>query len=221
VANRYRAFLLLTAFGSALALGGCAGGIERWIVTTRNHQGDMALERGNYRDAELAYKLALELDPRDEHARNELAVVELQLAQELFRRSKFDDALAMLQFAEKYNPQSVRLAALREQIDQAKTKREIVLSNYPLFRETGQQLRVAYDQLRAQDSRIVSHLQRFDYSFDTNELSSAIRNSYDLGAEIAKLTSRLSSYRDLIESGTSRVGSEAAPASGGSLLPLP
>ena len=45
-------------------LTGCAGSIERWIVNTRVHQGDVALERGNARDAELAYRLALRVDPK-------------------------------------------------------------------------------------------------------------------------------------------------------------
>ena len=216
-ANIFRVAVL----GTALACTGCASSIEHWIVATRDHQGDLALDRANWAEASLAYQLSLKLDSHDQHARDGLATVQTELAEAAYRDSQFDRALAELAVAAKYDSQSVRAEALKSQIENAKLKQEIVLSNYPTYYETGQQLRSGYDELRKVSVRIVSHLQRFDYSYDTTELTNAIRNSYDLESETSKLTTRLVSYRELIEAGTPRAGESSASESSGSLLPLP
>ena len=70
---------------SPTSTSGCAGTLTRYIVDTRNHQGDLAYEARNLADAAVAYRLALRLAPQDEHARAGLAAVQLRLADELIR----------------------------------------------------------------------------------------------------------------------------------------
>jgi tetratricopeptide (TPR) repeat protein len=202
-------------------LGGCAGPIAAFIVATRNHQGDLSLDHQNFTDAALAYRLALRVSPDDAHARAGLAAVQLQIAAEDYTRSKFDDALAALAVAAKYDPDSVRLAELRTEIEQARVKRQIVLSNYPTYSETVLELRKNYAQLSKQSNAIVATLQRFDYSYDSNEIQKAIRQSNVLSAEVAHLTSRLVNYRQLVESGSPERSGQTPLAPAASLLPLP
>jgi tetratricopeptide (TPR) repeat protein len=214
-------FLCAALLATAPTLSGCAGPIASFIVETRNHQGDLALENKNYNDAALAYRLALRVSPTDSHARAGLAAVQLQIAAQEYELSKFDDALAALQVAAKYDPDSVRLAELKLEIQQARVKRGIVLSNYPTYKETGLSLRKAYAQLPKESNAIVATLQRFDYSYDSNELEKAIRQSDELGAEITHLTARLVNYRQLVELGSPDRGKQAPLAPAASLLPLP
>lgn len=215
---------LAFVFAAALAaapLSGCSGSLSSFIVATRNHQGDLALASKNLADASTAYRLALRLAPDDVHARAGLADVQLQIAAEDYTRSKFDDALAALAIAAKYAPDSVRLAELRTEIESARVKRAIVLSNYPTYGDTGLAIRKAYAELRKESNAIVTTLQRFDYSYDSNELASAIRSSKRLNAEVARLTTRLENYRQLVESGSPERAGDAPLAPAASLLPLP
>jgi tetratricopeptide (TPR) repeat protein len=211
------------ALALALSAGvtGCASDLRQAIVATRNHQGDAAFANRSYSDAALAYRLALQLAPQDEHARAGLAQVQLELAGQLYEASKFDDALQALEVAAKYDPQSVRLAALRSDIEGARVKREIVVSNYPTYRETGSGLRRSYAQLKIQNGLILAALQRFDYTYDSGELTKAIRASFELNEEVGRLTARLINYRRSVESGSAPGSDDSAAASGGSLLPLP
>jgi len=204
----------------ALPLSGCASRFSNFVVQTRVRQGDLALAHGNITDAELAYKLALDLAPHDPQARSGFALAQLKLAYTAYHDSRFEDAMTALAIAARYDPQSVRLAELRSDIEQARVKREIVLSNYPSYRETGLQLRRAYLQLRKVDGGIVSGLQKFDYTYDTDSLTKAIQDSSLFATEVAKLTNRLISFRQLVESGAPQPRSAAGGASG-SLLPLP
>jgi tetratricopeptide (TPR) repeat protein len=205
------------------ALSGCAvpASLAQLIVDQRNHQGDMALENKNYPDAATAYRLALRVAPNDAHARAGLANVQLYLAADDYEVSKFDDALAALAVAAKYDPDSVRLAELRPEIQQARVNREIVLSNLPTYKETGLGLRRSYAQLPKDSNAIVSTLQRFDYSYDSAELARAIRQSNELSVEVAHLTARLVNYRQLVESGSPERSAQAPLAPAASLLPLP
>ncbi len=219
--NRTRCRLAL-AVALAIGLGGCAGDLRQAIVATRNHQGDAAFSNRNYADAALAYRLALQLAPEDEHARAGMAQVQLELADQDYRASKFDDALQALEIATKYDAQSVRLAALRSEVSDARLKREIVVANYPAFRETGSGIRRSYAQLKEQNALILAALQRFDYTYDSAELTKAIRASYELNEEVNRLTQRLINYRRSVESGSQPGADDAAAATtGGSLLPLP
>lgn len=205
----------------AIPLGGCSGGLTSFIVGTRNHQGDIALARTNLPDASTAYRLALRLSPGDEHARAGLADVQLRIAAQDYTLSKFDDGLAALAIAAKYTPESVRLAELRTEIEQARVKRAIVVSNYPTYGETGLAIRRSYAALRKESNAIVATLQRFDYSYDSNELIKAIRASNRFNAAVARLTARLVGYRQLVESGSPERAGDAPLAPAASLLPLP
>lgn len=218
--NRTLSTLALAA-GLAFGLTGCANDLRQAIVSTRNHQGDTAFANRSYSDAALAYRLALQLAPDDTHARAGLAQVQLELAEQFYRTSKFEDALQALDVAAKYDPQSVRLAALRSEVENARLKRQIVLSNYPTYRETGSGLRRSYAQLKTQNGLILAALQRFDYTYDSAELSKAIRASYTLNEEVGRLTTRLINYRRSVESGSAPESDESAAPAGGSLLPLP
>jgi tetratricopeptide (TPR) repeat protein len=215
-----RIFALAFALAAA-PLGGCSGGgLTHYIVTMRNQQGDAGLQHGSYQDASLAYRLALQIDPHDAHARAGLAEVQLRIAEQQYRAAKFEDALTSIAVAAKYDPQSVRIAELRSEIEQARIKREIVVSNYPTYAETGRQLQRSYKELSVLDAKIIAALQRFNYSYDSAQLTQAIQNSYVLGEEVQKNTNRLVTFRQLVEAGAPAAGNEPiAPAA--SLLPLP
>lgn len=205
----------------ALTLTGCAGSIERWIVNTRVHQGDVALARGDARDAELAYRLALRVDPKDPQARTGYVAATAALAHLEYTKGTFDDALATVDEGLAVDPTSVRLAALKATIDQAKLQREIVLTNYPTYRTAGLELARAYQQLNATNALLLHNLKRFGYTFDTTELTAAIKRSYELELEVARNTNRLIVYRQLVSSGAPEVPAESTSFGAASLLPLP
>lgn len=215
--------LAVCLFVAALSLQGCAGTVEHWIVNTRVNQGDVALERGSLHEAETAYRLALRVNPKDQRARTGFAQVSAMIAEADYKRGNFDDAMDTINDAQKYDPQSVRLQALRAQIDDARLKREIVVSNYPTYRTAGLQIETSYAGLNDQAKDILKSLKRFNYTFDTQDLTKAIQSSYELQLDIAKNTNRLIAYRQLVESGVPAAEKSAASATspGGSLLPLP
>ena len=215
-------FLVFSVLASVcIATSGCGSGVRGYIVSMRSHQGDLALASGNLQDAQLAYRLALQLAPNDVHARAGLAQVQIRIAAKDYETSKFEDALAALAIASKYDPQSVRVAALRSEIEQARVNREIVLSNYPTYSETGRALRRSYVALKTLNGKIITALLRFDYTYDAAQLTAAIRASISLQQEVARNTNRLISYRQLVQAGapTEASGETLAPAA--SLLPLP
>ncbi len=214
------ALLLLAAIVLPLGTSGCAADIAHWIVKQRNHQGDVALAHRNFPDASVAYQLALKIEPKNQHARDGLTIVQLRLAQTFFAASKFDEAIDALAVASRYSPKDDRVASLRSEIEQAEIKRDIVVSNYPSYKVTGRALSRAYAQLKTENDEILLALHRFDYTYDTSDLSAAIRQSYALNEEVARLTSRLQLYRQLVEFGVPEHSTEnlAPPAS---LLPLP
>jgi len=205
-----------------LATAGCASSVTGWIVQTRNHQGDLALRHYNYADASVAYQLALKVDAGNEHARAGLVAVQVQIAEAEFAASHFDDAIAALRIAAKYSPEDERVAGLHSEIEQAEIKRDIVVSNYPAYRETGASLLRAYGQLKLNSDAVALSIRRFSYTYDTSTLSKAIRDSYDLTDELTRDTNRLVQFRQLVESGvpesTKSAENLAPPAS---LLPLP
>jgi tetratricopeptide (TPR) repeat protein len=215
-----RHWWLALAVSVLVSTTGCASGISTWIVQTRNHQGDVALEHGNSADASIAYQLALRVDPANTHARAGLVGVQARIAQVLFTASKFDDAVKALDVANRYAPGDARVEALRSQVEQAEIKRDIVVSNYPSYRETGAGLRRSFTQLRLQADEIATTLHRFDYTYDSSELSQAIRQSYELNSQVTRLTDRLLQYRQLVDSGVPE-SSDSAIAPPASLLPLP
>lgn len=212
---------VLLAVFLAVGTTGCASSIAQWIVRTRNHQGDVATAHANYADASNAYQLALKIDPNDAHARDGLVTVQLRLAQAYFTAARFDDAIDALAVASKYSPNDERVRGLRGQIEQSQIQRDIVLSNYPAFRVSGASIQRSYGQLKTQVQDISTALKRFDYTYDTNDLSAAIRGSYVLNDEVTRLTNRLVLYRQLVESGVPEAATEKNLAPPASLLPLP
>ena len=215
-----RYWWLAFALSLLAATTGCAPGISGWIVQTRNHQGDVALDHGNSSDASIAYQLALRVDPANVHARAGLVGVQARIAQTLFTASRFEDAVKALDVASRYSPADPRIEALRAQIEQAEVKRDIVVSNYPSYRETGSGLRRSFVLLRTQAQDIATTLHRFDYTYDSSELTQAIQQSYELGAQVTRLTDRLIQYRQLVDSGVPE-NADTAITPPASLLPLP
>jgi tetratricopeptide (TPR) repeat protein len=211
----------LAAICAATLLGGCAGSIERWIVDTRVHQGDVALARGNASDAALAYKLALRVDPKDTQARAGFVQAAAELARLQYSKGSFDDALATVNGGLAVDPQSARLAALKATIDQAKLQREIVVSNYPTYHAALLEIQRAYQQLNVTNALVLRELKRFGYTFDPNELTTAIKRSYQLELELTRNTNRLILYRQLVTSGMPEAPAESTTFGAGSLLPLP
>jgi tetratricopeptide (TPR) repeat protein len=212
---------LVATASCALLLAGCAGSIERWIVDTRVHQGDVALTRGNVRDAALAYRLALRVDPKDPQARAGFVEAAAQLARLEYTKGNFDDALETVEGGLAVDPQSARLAAIKSTIEQAKLQREIVLSNYPTYRAAGLELQRAYAQLNVTNALLLRSLKRFGYTFDAADLAVAIKRSYQLQLEVAKNTNRLVLYRQLVTSGAPETPAESTTFGASSLLPLP
>ncbi|MEA2722184.1 MAG: hypothetical protein QOJ39_4048 [Candidatus Eremiobacteraeota bacterium] len=203
-----------------LGTTGCATTVASWIVRERNHQGDASLQHGNDPDASVAYQLALKIDPANKHARDGLINVQIRLARKFFAASRFEDAIDALMVASRYSPGDDRVQTLRSEIVQAQIKRDIVVSNYPSYKFTGAGLRRGYTNLKTINTEILNSLKRFDYTYDTADLSTAIRQSYALNEEVARLTNRLQQYRQLTESGVPEHAAEnlGPPAS---LLPLP
>lgn len=212
---------VLCAAALALATSGCASSVQRWIVDTRIHQGDSALERGSLHEAATAYRLALRISPNEPRARAGFSNVSASIADADFRTGNYDDALATINSAQKYDPGNVRLLALRSQIDDARLKRAIVLSNYPTYRPAGAEIQAAYDALRLQDKLIAHSLHRFAYTYDTQDLTRAIEDSYELQRALTRATNRLILYRQLVQSGVPAADKSAAATVSGSLLPLP
>lgn len=210
------------AFLSAvlLATTGCASSVSHWIVQTRTHQGDIALRNRNYPDASVAYQLALRVDSKNAHARAGLIAVQTHLAETLFAASRFDDAVTALAVAAKYAPGNETIQSARTRIEQAEIKRDIVVSNYPNYKETGAGLRRSFALTRTHSEAIAATLKRFDYTYDSSELTLAIRDSYELRDEIGRLTDRLIAYRQLVDSGVPE-NADTSVSSPGSLLPLP
>ncbi|MFN2448680.1 MAG: hypothetical protein ABR508_02635 [Candidatus Baltobacteraceae bacterium] len=208
-----------------LFLSGCAGSIERWIADTRVHQGDVALSHRSLHEAATAFRLALRVNPHDPRARSGFSLASADIAEADYRKGDFDEATLTLGEAQQYDPQGVRLQALRTQIDDARLKREIVISNYPTYEAAGLQLQASYESLNGQTKAILRGLKRFGYTYDSQALTKAIQNSYELEQEVVKNTNRLIAYRQLVESGAPASAAQAAAAAagtaGGSLLPLP
>ncbi len=206
---------------ATVSLSGCAGSVQNWIVDTRVHQGDVALDHGNVRDAELSYQLALRVDPANQRARLGYIQAAADLAQAEYAQGQFDEALATINNALKFDASNVRLSAEKTSIEQAKLKREIVISNYPTYREAGVQIQRAYEQLDLTNKAILASLKRFGYTYDANDLTTAIKRSYELEIEIAKNTNRLISYRQVVDSGVPESTHESTTSNAASLLPLP
>ncbi len=203
-----------------LALSGCAHSVESWIVSTRIHQGEVAASDGNPADALLAYRLALRVDPHNLDAKTGFVDASADEAQLQYTHGYFDAALVTIAQALRVDPTSVRLDALKTQIESAKLKQEIVISNYPTYQRAGQELEQSYLRLNEANALLVKRLHRFSYTYDVGDLSAAIKQSYQLQLDVGRLTNRLIAYRQLVQIGGPQTPEET-PGTSGSLLPLP
>jgi tetratricopeptide (TPR) repeat protein len=211
------ALAALVAAGAA----GCGGGsVSRWMVDLRSSQGDTALKAGNVAEALGEYDLALRLDPKNAHARAGLAKALTLRAQAEFTDSKLEEAATDIAKAHYYAPSDAVTQALAGQIEQALIRREVVVANYPLYGSMATSIADSLKTIVSTNAQIEKELKAFRADYDTNHLTKAIVESYDLEDEGHRVTLRITSYRALVQSGA--VNRQAAAAADApSLLPIP
>src|SRR5579864_1689566 len=178
--NMGRRLAFVCAGLCALLLIGCAQPITHWLINLRTSQGDAALARPSLPEAEKEYRLALALDPKNPHARAGLAKVLYLRAKTDFADSKLDEAADEVAQSLNFEPNDAATLALANDIDQAKIRREIVISNYPLYGSINAALKPAFKQITASNAEIVKQVRTFSSDFDTAHLTKAITESYDL-----------------------------------------
>jgi tetratricopeptide (TPR) repeat protein len=212
--------IALTALVAA-GVAGCAGGsVSRWMVELRSSQGDTALRTGNVAEALGEYDLALRLDPKNAHARAGLAKALTLRAQAEFADSKLEEAATDIAKAHYYAPSDSVTQALAGQIEQALIRREVVVANYPLYGSMATSIADSLKTVASTNLQIEKELKAFRADYDTNHLTKAIVESYDLEDEAHRATLRLASYRALVQSGA--VNRQAAAAADApNLLPIP
>lgn len=218
--NMLKRWAFLCVLVAATELCGCAQSITHWMVDLRTSQGDVGLARTNLKDAEKEYGLALALDPKNAHARAGLARVLYLRAKEDFANSKLDEAEAEVQRALLYAPNDAATLALANQIEQAKIRREIVQSNYPLYGSIAATLRPAFKSVTATNAEIQKQIKAFNSDYDTAHLTRAIIEAADLEDEAHRIGLRLITYRGLVQTGAEKT---KAPIQSDtpSLLPIP
>jgi tetratricopeptide (TPR) repeat protein len=212
---------LVAAFAIAIAAAGCSGGsVSRWLVDLRSSQGDSALASGNVSEALGEYDLALRLDPKNAHARAGLANALTLRARAEFTDSQLEAAAADIAKAHYYAPSDAVTQALAGQIEQAMLRREVVVANYPLYGSMATSITDSLKTIVSTNAQISKELKAFRADYDTNHLTKAIVESYDLEDEAHRATLRLISYRALVQSGA--VNRQAAAAADApNLLPIP
>lgn len=186
----------------------------------RTSQGDVALDHNNLKDAQNEYSLALALDPKNAHARDGLAKVLFLRAKEDFTNSKLDEAEAEVQRSLRYTPNDAAALALQNQIEQARIRREIVISNYPLYGSIGTTLRPAFKSVATSNEEIQKQIKAFSSDYDTAHLTRAIIEAADLEDEVHRIGVRLITYRGLVQTGAGKVKSPIQSETP-SLLPIP
>lgn len=211
----------VAAVVAAAFIAGCGGGsVERWMVDLRSSQGDTALKSGNVAEALGEYDLALRLDPKNAHARAGLAKALTLRAQAEFQDSKLEEAGTDIAKAHFYAPSDAVTQALAGQIEQATIRREVVVANYPLYGSMATSIGDSLKTIVSTNAQIEKELKSFRADYDTNHLTKAIVESYDLEDEAHRVTLRLTTYRALVQSGA--VNRQAAAAADApNLLPIP
>ncbi len=207
------------ALACLLSLTGCARPLTQWMVNLRISQGDAALAIPHVAEAEKEYTLALELDPKNERARAGLAKALFLTAKADYINSKLDDAGIEIQRALKYAPSDAATLALANEIDQAKIRREIVISNYPLYGSVNTVLAPVFKQIAASNKEIAAQVKAFSSDFDTKHLTKAIAESADLEDEAHRMGLKLIAYRSSVQSGQQKAAPSSVEAP--SLLPIP
>ncbi|HKW45723.1 MAG TPA: hypothetical protein VJN22_08695 [Candidatus Eremiobacteraceae bacterium] len=216
---RFAAFALAAAV--TLGAPGCAGGsVSRWLVDLRSSQGDSALASGNVAEALAEYDLALRLDPKNAHARAGLANALTLRARAEFTNSKLEEAAVDIAKAHYYAPSDAVTQALAGQIEAATIRREVVVANYPLYGSMATSIGDSLKTVVSTNAQVSKELKAFRADYDTNHLTKAIVESYDLEDEAHRVAQRLVSYRALVQSGA--VNRQAAAAADApNLLPIP
>ena len=213
--------LALTSLAVAFALTGCTGIFKGQLVALRNSQADAALQNQNVAEAEKEYSLALSLAPNDEHARAGLAHSLYLHAKSNLLTGDLDEAYVEVQKALKYAPKDAALLDLASAIDDAKIRRDIVVSNFPSFKASSDAISAVLKANAQANKEIQFQLHSFHIDFDTAHLSKAIAQSYDLEEEQHRATQRLIAYKGQVESGAP-VQTRAQPqVETPGLLPIP
>lgn len=212
--------IISIALAIASSAAGCAGSMTGWLVNLRDSQGDSALENKNYVEAEKEYRLALALVPKDKRARAGLAQVLYERARTNFIASKLDYAQAEIQDALKYAPDDPNAQGLASEIEQAKIRRDIVISNYPSYEAVGASISASLKSITAANKDIQKQVKSFGYDYDPAHLTKALSEVYDLQDEMSRISQRLISYRSLVQAGAPKA-QVPLPAETTNLLPIP
>ena len=213
--------LAIAALAAAFAVSGCSGIFKDQLVALRNSQADAALENQNVAEAEKEYSLALALAPSDEHARAGLAHSLYLHAKSNLAGGDLDEAYIEVQKALRYSPKDAALLDLASAIDDAKIRRDIVVSNFPSFKASSDAISALLKANGQMNKEIQFQLHSFHIDFDTARLSKAIAQSYDLEEEQRRVTQRLIAYKGQVESGAP-VQTRAQPqVEAPGLLPIP
>src|SRR5579863_3846688 len=204
VCSMGKSIVLFCLVAACIASSGCAGPITQWMINLRTAQGDSALARPNLPEAEKEYRLALALDPKNAHARAGLAKVLYLRAKVDFAGSLLDEAADESAQSLAYGPDDAAALALANEISQAKIRREIVISNYPLYGSINAAVAPSFKAITESNRVIQKEVKQFSSDFDTTHLTKAIVASYDLEDEVHRLGLRLITYRGYVTSGQTK-----------------
>jgi tetratricopeptide (TPR) repeat protein len=218
--NIAKHLLVIAAAVCAIGTSGCAGPITQWMINLRNAQGDAALARPSLVEAGKEYRLALALDKKNAHARAGLAKVLYLSARADFIESHLDEAADEIAQSLHYAPDDAAALALSNEIAQAKIRREVVISNYPLYGSINAALTPSFKSVAESGKAIQKEVKLFSSDFDTSHLTKAIVNSYDLEDEVHRLAQRLILYRGYVTSGQAKA-TATTESNAPSLLPIP
>jgi tetratricopeptide (TPR) repeat protein len=211
----------IAASAGALMLCGCSGIFEDQIVALRNSQADAALQSQNVAEAEKEYGLALALAPNDEHARTGLAQSLYLHAKANLAAGDIDEAYIEVQKALKYAPKDAAVLDLASAVDDAKIRRDIVVSNFPSFKSSSDAISALLKANGQANKDIQLQLHDFHIDFDTAHLAKAIAQSYDLEEEQHRVTQRLIAYKGQVESGAPGQARAQPQVETPGLLPIP
>lgn len=206
---------------SVLALCGCTGVFKDQLVSLRNAQADAALQSQNVAEAEKEYSLALSLAPNDEHARAGLAHSLYLHAKANLASGDIDEAYIEVQKALKYAPKDAALLDLASAIDDAKIRRDIVVSNFPSYKTSGDAISGMLKANGLANKDIQLQIHDFHIDYDTAHLNKAIAQSYDLEEEQHRVTQRLIAYKGQIEAGAPGQTHAQSQVEMPGLLPIP
>ncbi len=113
------------------------------------------------------------------------------------------------------------IALPNSDIEQAKIRREIVISNYPLYGSINAAFKPTFKQIQASNIEIEKQVKAFSSDFDTAHLTKAIIQSYDLEDEVHRMALRMINYRSVVTSGVGKAAKPPAESEAPSLLPIP